>query len=166
MQVDATIAAASSSTYEMPEVEDFTPDESTFPKRPLRVFSFCYGVAAGLYILDQLDLDVEVYFATEISGGTKTCSSFAERITNAGDIRSLSREKLEKMAPIDLVLGGFPCSVQSRKSCDKTTAEEFFQFYRVMTTLELLSSAKGVHLFWLFENVSNMSAEFKSTVCS
>ncbi|KAK7070847.1 DNA (cytosine-5)-methyltransferase 3A, partial [Halocaridina rubra] len=161
------------SSYEVPQVEDLTPDMSTFPNRPLRVLSLFDGIATGLYVLDKLGLDVEVYYASEINENANNVGllNFSNRITHIGDVLTLSKKKLENMCPIDLLIGGSPCNELSyvnplRKGLYDTSGTGclFFFFYKALTLLQVLNRAKGVHLFWLFENVNHMPREFKSDI--
>ncbi|XP_066951556.1 uncharacterized protein [Macrobrachium rosenbergii] len=152
----------------LPEVEDETPDISTFPQKPMRVLSLFDGISTGLFVLDKLGLEIEFYYAAEINDSAKNVASlnFGPRVVNIGDVQAISGKKIAEMCPIDLLIGGSPCNDLSfvnpnRKGLfDPTgTGILFFHYFRVLKTILLHN--KGTHLFWLFENVTHMPREFK-----
>lgn len=63
-------------------------------------------------MLLKLGLDVEVYYASEIDEDALTVSSahFGDRIIYLGDVRGITKEKIQEIAPIDLLIGGSPCN--------------------------------------------------------
>lgn len=63
-------------------------------------------------MLQKLGLVVEVYYASEIDVNALTISSshFGDRITYLGDVRGITKEKIQEIAPIDLLIGGSPCN--------------------------------------------------------
>lgn len=66
----------------------------------------------GFLVLQNLGLEVEVYYASEIDVNALTISSshFGDRITYLGDVRGITKEKIQEIAPIDLLIGGSPCN--------------------------------------------------------
>jgi len=66
----------------------------------------------GYLVLQKLGLAVEVYYASEIDVNALTISSahFGDRITYLGDVRGITKEKIQEIAPIDLLIGGSPCN--------------------------------------------------------
>jgi len=66
----------------------------------------------GFLVLQKLWLVVEVYYASEIDVNALTISSahFGDRITYLGDVRGITKEKIQEIAPIDLLIGGSPCN--------------------------------------------------------
>ncbi|XP_053650320.2 DNA (cytosine-5)-methyltransferase 3A isoform X1 [Cherax quadricarinatus] len=154
-------------------VEDDTPDASTFPRRPLRVLSLFDGIGTGLLVLDRLGLEVEKYYASEVEEAAMNVShlNFGPRITRVGNVQTLSSKKIAELYPIDLLIGGSPCNDLSavnpkRKGLyDPTgTGILFFHYYRILKILQAEARAKAIHLFWLFENVSSMPREFMTEI--
>ncbi|XP_064082111.1 LOW QUALITY PROTEIN: DNA (cytosine-5)-methyltransferase 3A-like [Macrobrachium nipponense] len=158
----------------LPEVEDDTPDISTFSQKPMRVLSLFDGISTGLFVLDKLGLEIEFYYAAEINESAKNVASlnFGPRVVNIGDVQAVSDKKVSiNVPPFDLLIGGSPCNDLSlfpksfvnpnRKGLfDPTgTGILFFHYFRVLKTILLHN--KGTHLFWLFENVTHMPREFK-----
>ncbi|KAH7935239.1 hypothetical protein HPB52_004827 [Rhipicephalus sanguineus] len=126
---------------------------------------------SGKYVLDQLGLSVEAYYASEVDkdaihvGLTRHGSS----ITYLGPVEHLDDQKLQELCPIDLLIGGSPCSDlalvnPNRKGLyDPTgTGILFFEFYRVFRTVQ--QSNGGTHLFWMFENVVAMPREYRRII--
>lgn len=63
-------------------------------------------------MLLNLGIVVDVYYASEIDKNALTISSahFGDRITYLGDVRGITKEKIQEIAPIDLLIGGSPCN--------------------------------------------------------
>lgn len=63
-------------------------------------------------MLLNLGIVVDVYYASEIDKNALTISSahFGDRITYLGDVRDITMEKIQEIAPIDLLIGGSPCN--------------------------------------------------------
>ncbi|KAL1471375.1 hypothetical protein MTO96_023714, partial [Rhipicephalus appendiculatus] len=86
------------------------PVSEQLPRRSLRVLSLFDGIATGKYVLDQLGLSVEAYYASEVDkdaihvGLTRHGSS----ITYLGPVEHLNDQKLQELCPIDLLIGGSP----------------------------------------------------------
>lgn len=55
---------------------------------------------------------MEDYYAAEIDSDAETVSSayFGDRIIRLGDVRNITREVIEAIGPIDLLIGGSPCN--------------------------------------------------------
>lgn len=66
----------------------------------------------GFLVLLNLGIVVDVYYASEIDKNALTVSSahFGDRITYLGDVRDITKEKIQEIAPIDLLIGGSPCN--------------------------------------------------------
>ncbi|KAF2905051.1 hypothetical protein ILUMI_27559 [Ignelater luminosus] len=139
-------------------------------KRPLRVLSLFDGIATGLLVLKSLHLEVEAYFVSEVDSTAISIASmhFMNNITYIGDVCSIAEEDIERMSPINLVLGGSPCSDLSlvnpyRKGLidQAGTGRLFFEFYRIVQDLKRYNP-QG--FYWLFENVASMQKELKSDI--
>ncbi|KAL3188968.1 hypothetical protein MRX96_003117 [Rhipicephalus microplus] len=141
------------------------------PRQSLRVLSLFDGIATGKYVLNQLGLSVEVYYASEVDndaihvGLTRHGSS----ITYLGPVEHLNEQKLKELCPIDLLIGDSPSSDlaninANRKSLyDATdTGIPFFEFYRVLRTI-LLANGE-THLFWIFGSIVAMPREYRCII--
>jgi hypothetical protein len=86
--------------------------ESYKTKWPLRVLSLFDGIAAGYVALKKLNIDIEVYYCSEIDEDAISIviARHGDAIQNLGDINHLTAEKLLEISPIDLVIGGSPCN--------------------------------------------------------
>nr|XP_054919869.1 DNA (cytosine-5)-methyltransferase 3C-like [Dermacentor andersoni] len=139
--------------------------------RSLRVLSLFDGIATGKYVLDHLGLSVEAYYASEVDkdaihvGVTRHGSS----ITYLGPVEQLTTEQLQQLCPIDLLIGGSPCSDlalvnPNRKGLYDATGTGilFFEFYRIFCTVKEANG--GTHLFWMFENVVAMPREYRRII--
>jgi site-specific DNA-cytosine methylase len=98
-------------------------------------------------VLLKLGLDVEVYYASEIDEDALMVSSahFGDRITYLGDVRGITKEKIQEIAPIDLLIGGSPCNDLSlvnpaRMGLHSTYRQSiyinFFQFIRFIQFIQ------------------------------
>ncbi|XP_071643314.1 DNA methyltransferase 3 isoform X2 [Temnothorax longispinosus] len=136
--------------------------------RAVRVLSLFDGLSTGFLVLQKLGLVVDVYYASEIDVNALTISSahFGDRITYLGDVRGITKEKIQEIAPIDLLIGGSPCNDLSLVNParlglhdPKGTGILFFEYIRVKKLME--KANKGRHMFWLFENVASMPTEYR-----
>ncbi|XP_011707925.1 PREDICTED: uncharacterized protein LOC105462763 isoform X2 [Wasmannia auropunctata] len=136
--------------------------------RAVRVLSLFDGLSTGYLVLQKLGLVVEVYYASEIDVNALTISSahFGDRITYLGDVRGITKEKIQEIAPIDLLIGGSPCNDLSLVNParlglhdPKGTGVLFFEYCRIKKLVE--KANKGRHMFWLFENVASMPTEYR-----
>ncbi|ROT79375.1 putative ATP-binding cassette sub-family A member 3-like [Penaeus vannamei] len=152
------------------EFEDVPPDIS-FPKRPIRVLSLFDGIGTGLYVLEKLGIEVEVYYASEIDEAAQNVSetNFGSRITWIGDVTTFTDKQITELCPIDLLIGGSPCNDLSHVNPNRKglfdpsgTGILFFHFFRAQKVIEAKNS--GTHLFWMYENVLNMPREFKKHI--
>ncbi|XP_077506857.1 DNA (cytosine-5)-methyltransferase 3A-like isoform X2 [Amblyomma americanum] len=140
-------------------------------RRGLRVLSLFDGIATGKYVLDQLGILVEAYFASEVDKDAihVGITQHGTTITYLGNVQALDAAQLERLCPIDLLIGGSPCNDISLVNPDRKglydptgTGILFFEFYRVLRTLQLANGNR--HLFWMFENVAAMPREYRRTI--
>lgn len=80
-------------------------------RKRLRVLSLFDGIATGLYTLNELGFDVEVYFSSEIDNKAIRLQKhrFHDKIVMVGCVTKLTSDKLDAMGDIDLLLAGSPC---------------------------------------------------------
>ncbi|KAG5311145.1 DNM3B methyltransferase, partial [Acromyrmex insinuator] len=136
--------------------------------KAVRVLSLFDGLSTGFLVLQKLGLVVDVYYASEIDVNALTISSahFGDRITYLGDVRGITKEKIQEIAPIDLLIGGSPCNDLSLVNParlglhdPKGTGILFFEYCRIKKLIE--KANKDRHMFWLFENVASMPTEYR-----
>lgn len=138
----------------------------------MRVLSLFDGISTGKVVLDNIGLDVEEYYASEIDEDAILVAmvNHGDSVQHLGDVRSLTCEKLDKLGKIDLLIGGSPCNDLSivnparRGLSEEGTGHLVFEFGRVLEYLQSVSKAKGQHLFWMFENVASMRADIRDTI--
>lgn len=151
---------------------DMLPSFFKGPKQAVRALSLFDGISTGKVVLDNIGLDVEEYYASEIDDDAILVSMVNHRdsVQHLGDVRSLTREKLDKLGRIDLLIGGSPCNDLSivnparRGLSEEGTGHLVFEFGRVLEYLQSVSRARGQHLFWMFENVASMRADIRDTI--
>ncbi|XP_078376058.1 DNA (cytosine-5)-methyltransferase 3A-like isoform X2 [Oculina patagonica] len=139
-------------------------------RRPIRVLSLFDGIASGFQALKELDIEIEVYCASEIDEQAMQVAkvNHGTKIHHIGDIKEISRDKLEELGPFDFVFGGSPCNDLSianplRRGICEGTGRLFFDFFRLLQFAKPKSELDRP-FFWLFENVVGMRAEDKSTI--
>lgn len=66
----------------------------------------------GFYTLSELKYDIEVFYASEIDEDAikLTKHHFGDRITQLGSVTEINERVLDKLGPINLLIGGSPCS--------------------------------------------------------
>lgn len=62
-------------------------------------------------VLKKLNLNIQVYYASEIDEDAINVSYYnhEDDVTNVGDIELLTEKDVQKMIPINLLIGGSPC---------------------------------------------------------
>uniref|UniRef100_A0A915JKC3 DNA (cytosine-5-)-methyltransferase n=1 Tax=Romanomermis culicivorax TaxID=13658 RepID=A0A915JKC3_ROMCU len=82
-------------------------------KKQIRVLSLFDGLATAKVVLDQLSIDIDVYYSSEIDDEAALVSKVnhaKSSIVYLGDVRNINLDKLRSISPIDLVIGGSPCN--------------------------------------------------------
>lgn len=66
----------------------------------------------GYYALSQMNFDIEVYYASEIDKNALMVSAhrFGDNIKQLGCVKTINEETIQKIGPIDLLIGGSPCN--------------------------------------------------------
>ncbi|KAG1670258.1 DNA (cytosine-5)-methyltransferase 3A [Nymphon striatum] len=148
------------------------PDMDAYKeKKPIRVLSLFDGIGTCKLVLDQLGFEIDAYYASEIDLDAKNVVSmhYKDQVKHVGDIEQFTDNKVSKLCPIDLVVGGSPCNDLSlvnpaRKGLydPSGTGRLFFDFFRVFKAVQLAN--QGRHVFWLYENVASMPHEYRNTI--
>jgi DNA (cytosine-5)-methyltransferase 3A len=120
-------------------------------------------MSCGQIALDELNIDVKNYYASEINKyAIKVTQHNYPNTKQIGDIKKLTKEKLDKLPKIDLIIGGSPCqnlspAVISRNNYNQGLKGEksslFYEFVRIFD----LVKKKNPDFKFLFENVAGMS---------
>ncbi|KRX20127.1 DNA (cytosine-5)-methyltransferase 3A [Trichinella nelsoni] len=150
-------------------------DLTLFPneKQPIRVLSLFDGIATGKIALDELGINIEIYYSCEIDQEALlvTKVNHENQIVYLGDVRGITREKLEEISPIDLLIGGSPCNDVSIANPKRRglydpegTGILFFEYFRILQNLLCINSKLNRNLFWLFENVASMRDCYKTVI--
>jgi site-specific DNA-cytosine methylase len=65
-----------------------------------------------MYALSELKFDIEVFYASEIDEDAikLTKHHFGDRITHLGSVTEINEDVLDKIGPINFLIGGSPCS--------------------------------------------------------
>uniref|UniRef100_H2ZR26 DNA (cytosine-5-)-methyltransferase n=1 Tax=Ciona savignyi TaxID=51511 RepID=H2ZR26_CIOSA len=142
-------------------------------RKPMKVLSLFDGISTGFVSLQQLGINVEVYFASEIDHEAICVSEIRHpmHIKHVGDACEITDKMLGDWGPFDLVIGGSPCNDLSivnpaRKGIwsDKGSGHLFFEYVRILNTCKLLAASNQRSLFWLFENVVCMDQNSRKTI--
>lgn len=66
----------------------------------------------GLLCLDRLGMSVQTYYSAEVSDAAMLVSEkhFRGRVIRLGDVTKITQQQITELGPIDLVIGGSPCS--------------------------------------------------------
>ncbi|XP_053376999.1 DNA (cytosine-5)-methyltransferase 3B-like [Mercenaria mercenaria] len=133
--------------------------------RKMRVLSLFDGIGTGKVVLDELGLDVDVYYASEINPDAMLVANFHHHPVQLGDVWQLSKRKLEELCPIDLVLAGPPCYDLSIANISgkgfNGTGILVWRFISVLKSIETICKGTN-HVFWLMENTGSMLNKYIS----
>ncbi|KAM9751308.1 DNA (cytosine-5)-methyltransferase 3C-like [Menidia menidia] len=140
-------------------------------RRPLRVLSLFDGIATGYLVLKDLGFKVDKYVASEVCEASVSVGTINHdgRIFHVGDVRFITKERIEEWGPFDLLIGGSPCNDltivnPSRKGLYEGTGRLFFEYYRILQLLKPKEEDPRP-FFWLFENVVSMTTHDKINIC-
>ncbi|KAJ7381239.1 hypothetical protein OS493_001355 [Desmophyllum pertusum] len=95
--------------FKAPHLFTAVPPEQ---RRPIRVLSLFDGIASGFQALKELGVEIKVYCASEIDEQAMQVAKVhhGTKIHHIGDIKEISRDKVEELGPFDFVFGGSPCN--------------------------------------------------------
>ena len=157
------------------QYENFTPmvyyDSIPFEKRrPIRVLALFDGIATGYHVLKELDLEIELYVASEVDSDATNVAEVrhGDKIKHVGEVRDIYKKHIDDWGPFDLLIGGSPCNDLSianplRKGIYEGTGRLFFEYYRIKQLL-LPHPVESRPFFWLFENVVGMRHEDRDAI--
>ena len=131
----------------------------------MNVLSLFDGISCGMVALDRLGVKVQNYFASEIDeNAIKISKANYKDIKHIGDITKITKEDIEKMPKIDLVLAGSPCQGFSNNgkglNFEDPRSKLFFDFVNILNWVKEVNN-KDVK--FLLENVK-MKKEWESII--
>eukprot|EP00794_Sanderia_malayensis_P010940 gene10940-12101_t len=154
---------------EYPPLE-FVPPVPLKERKPIRVLALFDGIATGLVVLKQLDIELEVYYASEINDHAQLVTQVKHNsfVKQLGDIQFITEKMIHELGPFDLVMGGSPCNDLSianpaRKGIYEGTGRLFFDFFRILMYCKP-PAGSARPFFWVFENVVGMRHEDKRVI--
>lgn len=107
----------------------------------MKVLSLFDGISCGQIALERAGINVEKYYASEIDkNAIKISNKNYPNIIQLGDITKITEETLQKIMPIDLIIGGSPCQDLSVYKFDRgdvsgldgTKSGLFYHYLRIL----------------------------------
>ena len=129
------------------------------------------GISCGMVALERAGIPVEKYFASEIDTyAMKVSQKNYPNIIQIGDIENITRETIQEMGHIDLIIGGSPCQGLSSSNVWLKDGEYgvngtgksrlFWQYVRVLNLVKEINP----NVKFLLENVGSASAKDKEVI--
>ena len=76
-----------------------------------RVLSLFDGISCGRVAIERANIPIECYYASEVDkDAIKISEHNYKDIIHIGDVRDIDNDKLKDLGPIDLLIGGSPCT--------------------------------------------------------
>lgn len=134
----------------------------------LHVLSLFDGIGGAFVSLQLAQVPVATYLSSEVDDDANLVlrHRYGERIQHVGDVTALDEQWLSSIANhIDLLVGGSPCQdlsmarllmCGSRDGLGGDKSKLFFEYVRVLRTLQSLRSPSRPPLFFVLENVGSM----------
>ncbi|XP_053398020.1 DNA (cytosine-5)-methyltransferase 3B-like isoform X2 [Mercenaria mercenaria] len=141
-------------------------DTVGYTGRKLRVLSLFDGIGSLRLALDQLQLDVEAYYAAESDANAQHVSLFNQgfAIVHLGDVNNITKDKLQEICPIDLVVASPPSEdldVTNREyEGFNGTGMLMFKFLMILKDVETICKGSN-SVYWLVESTAAMKSEFR-----
>ncbi|KAL4224570.1 DNA (cytosine-5)-methyltransferase 3A [Mactra antiquata] len=136
-------------------------------RRKIHVLSLFDGIGSGLVSLKSLGIKVEVYFTSEINGKADLVTRLNHNVIPLGNVLHISRELLEQISPIDLIIAGPPCNdlsvVNPRRQGFKGSGRYIFKFLSILQDIESINGDSRP-TFWLLENTAHMLLRYKAII--
>ena len=137
----------------------------------MNILSLFDGMSCGQIALDQLDIDVDNYYASEIN-------KYAKKVTNQnypntiqlGDVKEIKDDDLDELPKIDLLIGGTPCKNLSRTVINRENYNQGLEgkksklFYEYVRILDYIKQNNNQDILFLLENVASMSDKDKKII--
>lgn len=137
----------------------------------LRVLSLFDGISCGMVALERAGIPVEKYYASEIDTyAMKVSQKNYPNIIQIGDIENITRETIQEIGHIDLIIGGSPCQGLSSSNVWLKDGEYgvngtgksrlFWQYVRVLNLVKEINP----NVKFLLENVGSASVKDKEVI--
>ena len=125
----------------------------------MNVLSLFDGMSCGQIALDQLNIKVDNYYASEID--TNAINITKDNYPNTKHLGDVSKVHGNDLPKIDLLIGGSPCqdlsvAMKNREGLEGQKSKLFFEFIRVFNEVN--------PKYFLFENVGGMKEEDKNII--
>ena len=122
--------------------------------RGVNVLSLFDGISVAQLALNQLNIPINNYYASEID--KRTISVTQHHFPNTIQLGDIKNIKTDELPPIDLIIGGSPCQDLSsiRKDRQGLSGDKSSLFFHAVRLLDELKPK-----YFLFENVGSMSKD-------
>jgi len=136
----------------------------------MNVLSLFDGMSCGQIALDELNIEVDNYYASEIDKyAIKITQENYPNTNQVGNVKKITEKFIKKISPIDLLLGGSPCQNLSpavihrdnyNQGLEGEKSSLFYEFVRIFDLVKKYNS----DVKFLFENVAGMSDKDKNII--
>jgi DNA (cytosine-5)-methyltransferase 3A len=137
----------------------------------LNVLSLFDGMSCGRIALDELGIEVNSYFASEVNKyAIKIAKKNYPNTIQLGDINNLDENTLKQLPKINLLIGGSPCQNLSISTVDRIKHNQGLEgqksklFYEYVRVLEWVKQNNNPNVKFLLENVGSMRDEDKEII--
>ena len=137
----------------------------------VNILSLCDGMSCCQIALDELNINTNDYYASEIDKyAIKVTQSNYPETVQLGDVTELGEEELKQLPKIDLLIAGTPCKNLSRAVINRDNynqgleGEESKLFYDYARILEWLKNNNNNKIKFVLENVNSMNDEDKNII--
>lgn len=128
-------------------------------KDGISVLSLCDGMSCGQIALKELGIPIKYYYASEIDKNAikVTMDNFPDTI-QLGDVNNITRDILDALPKIDLVIFGFPCKSLSILTVDRSKYNQGLDgksglFYSCNNILQWVRTYNNTNVKFMVENV-------------
>lgn len=127
----------------------------------INVLSLCDGMSCGQIALKELGAEVGIYYASEIDkNAIKVTQDNFPATIQLGDVRTITRETIEAMPRIDLVMFGSPCQSLSKANINRPNYNNGLKgrssiFYSCNFVLDMVKLYNNDKVKFLVENVES-----------
>lgn len=137
----------------------------------MKVLSLFDGISCGMVALERAGIPVEKYYASEIEpSAMKISEKNYPSIIQLGNIENITKETINQIGNIDLVIGGSPCQGLSSSNVWLKYGEYgvngtgksrlFWQYVRILQLVKEMNP----NVKFLLENVGSASANDKEII--
>lgn len=140
-------------------------------KNGINVLSLFDGISCGMVALERAGIHVNKYYASEIDkNAIKISSKNYPNIIQLGDIEQITKDQLETLDGIDLIIGGSPCQGLSSSNVWLKDGEYgvngtgksklFWQYVRIVNLVKEMNP----NVKFLLENVGSASVKDREII--